>query len=205
MVIASSLTTQNEEHIMIAKKISIDTSNIMVVVFAALLAVAAIVAAPVARADNAPITDDGFVRDAFLSNQTEIEISQVVLAKSHNAKVKKLAKGMIKDYTQANTQLRTLAAGKNLAVPTLLDNSHKTQVEQFKNVDNEQLDASYRTQIQQHHDAAIALYDRVAKNPRSDAELRVFAFKMLPVLHKYQQAVAQLNTAPIAVASRKAL
>jgi putative membrane protein len=187
---------------MSTKKTPTIARNSIFIIFTVLFSLAA---AQTIRAENAPITDDGFVRDAFLSNQTEIEISSIAVEKSHNAGVKKLAKAIIKDYTTANAELRSLAAPKRLEVPALLDSSHKAQVEQLKSIDNQAFDTRYRAQIQQHHDAAIAMYDRIAKNPRSDAELRVYASKMLPVLQKYQKAVVKMSGAPIAVANRKAL
>jgi putative membrane protein len=154
-----------------------------------------------ASAVDAPLTDDGFVRDAILSNQTDIEISKVMMERSKNTSLKKLAKTIIKDQDAANTQLRSLAAAKNLPIPPALNDYRRQQVDKFKSSGAAALEASYREQIQQCHSAAIVLYERVAKNPRSDAELRVFAFKMLPILRKHQQAIAKAGGSPIAVAA----
>jgi putative membrane protein len=150
-----------------------------------------------------PITDDVFIRDAFASAQTEISLSQLALQKSTNAGVKKFAKAIIKDHSAANDQLRTLAASRKLSVPTALSRDGQQQIENFKNIDTKGFDAAYREQIQQTHTSAIELFDQVAKNPRADAELRVFASKRLPLYKKHNQMIDKLNVAPVKIAQRK--
>jgi putative membrane protein len=151
-----------------------------------------------------PITDDVFIRDAFSSAQTEISISQLAVEKSTNPAVKKFAKTVIKDHTAANDQLRTLAGSRKLAVPTTLGRDDQKQIENLKNIDKESFDTAYRQQIQQTHNSAIELFDQVAKNPRADAELRVFASKHLPLYKKHNKMIDKLNASPVKIAERKA-
>ena len=153
-------------------------------------------------AANQPITDDEFVREAFAGAKSEIILSQIALDKSRNSGVKKIANTIIKDNNAANQQLRELADARRLEVPTALDKDDQQQIDRLRSVDKEGVDRAYREKIQQTHSVAMELFDRVAKNPRSDAEFRVFATKRLALYKKHSQMIDKLNLAPAKVAQR---
>jgi len=163
--------------------------------FSSVLLCAAL-SAPLHAADKQPITDDIFLREAFVSARTEIILSKIALEKSRNSGVKKIAKVIIADNSAANDQLRVLAAARKLGVPILLDKDDQQQIEQLKNSDKESLDTTYRGNIQRTHDIAMELFDRIAKNPRADAEFRVFATQRLTLYKKHSQMIAKLNLTP---------
>lgn len=169
---------------------------------AALLAIA-LGNAPLVRADNQPITDTMFIQDSFSAAQVEIEMSRVALAKSTNARTKKLAKAIIKENSAANDQLRILASSRKLTVPAQLDDDRRQQIEQLKSASKGNFDTAYRQQMQQTHVAAIELFDKVAKNPRADAELRVFASQRLPLFKKHQQMLEKIGGEPVKVTQRQ--
>lgn len=189
---------------LIACKCSIDNvQNLFRWFLAAALVACAISAVPVARADNKPVADNIFIQDSFTNAHTEIAMSQIALEKSTNARTKKLAKAIIKDNNAANAQLRTLANTRKLTIPTQLDKDRQQQVELLRNSSKENFDTVYRQQMQQTHVAAIQLFDNVAKNPRADAELRVFASQRLPLFKKHQQMLEKIGAEPVKVAQRQ--
>lgn len=188
-----------------AYKFSIDNNvqNLFRWFLATALVACAIGAAPVVRADNKPVADNVFIQDSFTNAQTEIEMSRVALEKSANARTKKLAKAIIKDNNAANAQLLTLANTRRLTIPTQLDKDRQQQIELLRGSSKENFDTVYRQQIQQMHVAAIQLFDNVAKNPRADAELRVFASQRLPLFKKHQQMLEKIGAQPVKVAQRQ--
>jgi putative membrane protein len=192
-------------HKLIAYKCSIgnNVQNLLRWFLAAALIACAIGAAPVVRADDKPITDNVFIQDSYTNAQTEIEMSRVALEKSANTRTKKLAKAIIKANSAANAQLRTLANTRKLTIPAQLDKDRQQQIEQLKISSRENFDSVYRQQMQQIHVAAIQLFDNVAKNPRADAELRVFASKRLPQFKKHQQMLEKIGGQPVVVTQRQ--
>lgn len=156
------------------------------------LSAALLTGAQLAQAATKPITDDAFVRDSFSNAQVEIAMSKVALEKSANPSTKKLAKAIIKDQGSANEKLRALASTRRLTVPTELDKAQMQQLEQLKTSDKKSFDALYRQHLQQTHVESIQLFDQVAKNPRADAELRVFASQRLPLYKKQQQMLEKI-------------
>lgn len=157
-----------------------------------------------AHAAEKPITDDSFVRDSFSNAQVEIAMSKVALEKSANPNTKKLAKTIIKDNGSANEKLRALASTRKVAVPTELDKAQMQQLEQLKNSDKKNFDALYSQHLQQTHVESIQLFDQVAKNPRADAELRVFASQRLPLYKKQQQLLEKIAGATAKSTQRQA-
>lgn len=153
----------------------------------------------------APVTDNSFVQDSFNSAQVEIAMSQVALEKSTNPTTKKLAKTIIKENATANEKLRVLASTRKLTVATELDKQQLQQLEQLKNSDKKNFDALYSQQLQRTHVESIQLFDQVAKNPRADAELRVFASQRLPAFKKQQQMLEKIaGSTPAKPAQRQA-
>jgi putative membrane protein len=149
-------------------------------------------AAQLAHAAGKPLTDKEFVRDSFSNAQIEIAMSQVALEKSTSASTKKLAKTIIKENGAANEKLRALASTRRVDVPGQLSEGQLQQLQQLKNSDKKSFDALYSQHLQQTHVASIQLFDQVARNPRADAELRVFASQRLPAFKKQQQQLDKI-------------
>lgn len=146
-----------------------------------------------AHANPPTITDKDFVQEAFSSAQVEIELSRVAVQQGANARTKKLANTIIKENSDANTKLRALAATRKMNLPAQLDKDQQQRVDQLKQSNPKTFDAAYREQLEQSHEAAIALFDKVAKNPASDAELRVFASQRLPQFKKHEQMLEKIG------------
>lgn len=166
-----------------------------------LAALFALACVPFVHADQ-PMTDQEFVHNSFNNIQIESEMSRVALAKSTNARTKKLAKAIIKDNDAATAKLRSLAAPRRLDVPAQLDKSGQQQVAQLKNAAPKDFDALYRQQMAHAHGAAAQLFDKVAANPRADAEFRVFASQRLPQIKKQQQQLEKIAGEPGAKAAK---
>lgn len=160
-----------------------------------LAAVVALACTPFVHADQ-PMTDQEFVQNSFNNIQMESEMSRVALEKSTNARTKKLARTIIKDNDAATVKLRSLAAPRRLDVPAQLDKEGQQQVAQLKSAAPKDLDALYRQQMAQAHGAAAQLFDKVAANPRADAEFRVFASQRLPQIKKQQQQLEKIAGEP---------
>lgn len=148
--------------------------------------------AQLAHAKNEPVTDRSFVQDSFRDAQADIAISKVALEKSKSQQTKKLAKAVIKESDTANAKLRELATTRRVEIPTALDKDQLQQVAQLQSSDPKTVDALYRQHMQQQLTASIQLFDLVARNPRADAELRVFASQRLPLFKKHQQMLEKM-------------
>jgi putative membrane protein len=131
-----------------------------------------------------------FVKTAALAGMTEVELGKLALAKSSNADIKQFADKMVTDHTKANMELKGIASGKGLEVPTSLDPDHAATVKSMSAKSGKDFDSAYSRQMVADHDKAVTLFQ--AESGDTDAELAAFAKKTLPTLRTHQQMSQRL-------------
>jgi putative membrane protein len=131
-----------------------------------------------------------FVRTAALSGMTEVELGKLALAKSSNAAIKQFADKMVTDHTNANMELKGIASGKGLEVPTSLDPDHAAMVKSMSAKSGKDFDSAYAKHMAADHDKAVALFQ--AESGDTDAELAAFSTRTLPTLQAHQQMAQRL-------------
>ena len=62
--------------------------------------------------------DQKFAADAAKDSMAEVELGQLALNKSDNAKVREFANRMIQDHSKANMQLEGIAKSGNVVLPS---------------------------------------------------------------------------------------
>jgi putative membrane protein len=142
----------------------------------------------------ANITSAKFVEKAARQGMTEVEASKLALQKSNNEDVKSFANHMIKDHTQANNDLTSIASSKNLTVPTDPDLLHKAAIKRLSSKSGAEFDRAYAQQMSKDHDKTVALFRSASSASAVDPELQAFAKKTLPTLEHHDQLAMQLNT-----------
>jgi putative membrane protein len=142
----------------------------------------------------ANITSAKFVEKAARQGMTEVEASKLALQKSNNEDVKSFANHMIKDHTQANNDLTSIASSKNLTVPTDPDMLHKAAIKRLSSKSGAEFDRAYAQQMSKDHDKTVALFRSASSASGVDPELQAFAKKTLPTLEHHDQLAMQLNT-----------
>lgn len=114
----------------------------------------------------------------------EVELSDLARMQSGSAALKAAAGTMQADHEQAAHELRTLAAGKRIALPAALDPAHLVAREHLAAMDGPEFDRAWLDQMIRAHEAAIALFTTHARTG-ADAELRSFAAAQLPALRAH--------------------
>jgi putative membrane protein len=131
-----------------------------------------------------------FVKDAAQDGMTEVELGRLAQSKSSNGDIKKFADTMVRDHSQANTELKSIAQSKGLAVPAGLDAEHSAMVKNLQSKTGAAFDKAYAQHMSADHDKAIALFEAQAQG--SDQDLAAFAQKTLPTLEQHKQMSAML-------------
>jgi putative membrane protein len=129
--------------------------------------------------------DQGFVQNAALGGLAEVELSKLAVNKATNAEVKQFAQMMVGDHTGANSELKTLAAAKGIALPTELDADHKATRDRLNTLSGAAFDRDYMAAMAADHNNAVTLFQNEATSG-TDAELKAFAAKTLPKLQQHQ-------------------
>jgi putative membrane protein len=126
-----------------------------------------------------------FVTKATIAGKTEVILARIALKNSQADDVHTFAKQMIKDHSEANVQLASIAKSKNLPVPTHIDAKHRALVDSLRAQTGATFDAAYATQMVADHVEAVALF-KVAAAAHMDPDLAGFAQKTLPTLEQHK-------------------
>nr|WP_257022436.1 DUF4142 domain-containing protein [Pigmentiphaga litoralis] len=162
-------------------------------VCAALLAafsVNAVSAAELARKDKQ------FIEKAAESGYLEIEASRMAATKASHADIKSFAQMMVTDHTAVDTELKSLASSKSVAVPTQPTRSVKSKLDSLaKRTDGADFDKKYADEIAvDAHKDAVKLFESTAKDAK-DPDIKAFAAKTLPSLKAHLEKGEAIKTA----------
>jgi putative membrane protein len=129
-------------------------------------------------------SDRNFLQEAAKSGMKEVAISQAVLGRLTNQAAQQFAQMMVTDHSAANTELKTLAAQKGVALTATTDRYTEKWADNKRN-----LDKDYVEEMEDDHKDAIDLFEKAAKS--EDPDIAAFARKTLP---KLQEHLQQLRT-----------
>jgi putative membrane protein len=138
-------------------------------------------------------TEEDFWNKAAEGGMAEVELSKLAQTKSQNADVKKFAQMMITDHTKANTELKALAAKKNVTLPTALSSSHKSTLDKLGTLSGADFDKAYVDAMVSDHNDAVSLF-QTEGDGGTDPDLKAFAAKTLPTLKSHQTAIKDIKS-----------
>jgi len=124
---------------------------------------------------------DSFWEDAAQMGMAEVALSNLALQKTQNEQVRSFAQKMVDDHTAANDELKQMATGKNLTLPTDMDAKHQAAMTKLSGMTGADFDRAYMKQMVKDHEAAVKLFQRQSDRG-TDADLKAFAAKHLPTL-----------------------
>lgn len=128
--------------------------------------------------------DREFMMKAAQSDMAEIMTSNLALQKSQNADVRRFAQMMIDEHTKTSDQLKTLAAGKNVTLPTEVDAKQRAMMSKLTAASGDKFDMEYMKGQVKAHEAAVKLFQRQAERG-TDADAKGWAAQTLPSLQSH--------------------
>lgn len=129
-----------------------------------------------------------FTSTAASGGMMEVEAATIAQKNATSKEVKDLATMILNDHKKANAELKKIADGKSLAVPAAMTSEHQSHVEMLRSKTGADFDAAYLRMMDEDHTKDIELF-RQASTTLTDAELKAFASKCLPVLQKHSDKV----------------
>lgn len=144
------------------------------------------------RAKN-KLSNADFIEKAALAGMAEIGSAKLAEKKALTPAVREFAARMIKDHTEANNKLRSVAAPLGAPVPQQLDRVHSEGLKQLGQLSGREFDTAYVNLMRQDHDTAVALFENAAGDGALDEKLRTFARNTLDTLRNHQLQAHNLN------------
>lgn len=129
--------------------------------------------------------DAEFMMKAAASGMFELQASELALQKATSQSVKEFAKKMKDDHTKANSELKALAAKKNITLPTSLDKEHLDKIEDLREETGTDFDSEYMEAMHKAHEKDVELFEDISEEDDVDAEVKAFASKTLPTLRSH--------------------
>ena len=136
------------------------------------------------------VPDQTFVRGAATSSANEIAAGKVAQQKATDPAVRAYAAQMIKDHTDATTQLKAIAGTKGVSVGEAPDAAHVAIVAKMSAMTGAEFDRAYMQQMVTDHQLTVALFDKETQTG-VDTDLRTFAGTTLPILRQHLDMAQQ--------------
>jgi putative membrane protein len=151
-------------------------------------------AQPAAPGGQAAPPTQSFVQSAMAANQFEIDTSNLALKQASDAKVKGLARQMVKDHTNAGKQMMAaLKSGKVDATSApQYDTQQQQTLNQLQGAKGPDFDRQYVGAQLTAHQNAVSLFQAYAGGG-DNAALKKFATKALPTLKKHLSMVEKMS------------
>jgi putative membrane protein len=132
-----------------------------------------------------------FATKAANAGMKEIELGKWAQEYATRQDVKDFGAAMITDHTNAAAELKSIAATKNVTLPTMVPEGVRNDIDKMKTKkQGKEIDKAYVDEMVKDHKDAVKLFEDASKNA-TDADLKNFAAKTLPTLqHHYDMVKA---------------
>ncbi len=138
--------------------------------------------------------DHHFVMEAARGGMAEVELGKLATQKAQNADVKAFGQMMVDDHSKANDELKSLASGKGITVPSDLDAKDKATVSRLEKLSGEQFDRAYMQAMTKDHKKDLAEFKKESTSGK-DQQIKDWAGKTVPTLEKHLQHAEQTASA----------
>ena len=138
--------------------------------------------------------DQDFVKEASSGGLMEVELGKYAQQHAMNARVKNFGAMMVRDHTKANEELKSIAATKNMTLPSTMEDKHREMMSDIQKKTGGDFDKAYIKEMVDDHEKDVDKFKKQAEKG-VDPELKTFASKTLPVLLMHQDSAKKINDA----------
>ena len=138
--------------------------------------------------------DSTFVMKAAMGGMMEVEAGNVAQQNGANDRVKGFATMMVNDHSKANSELMALTGGRGVTIPTTLPADMQKHMDEMRKMKGKAFDNHYMSMMVDDHKKDITLFEKQSTGG-TDAELKAWAAKTLPVLQMHRDSATAINKA----------
>ncbi len=152
-------------------------------------------------AQNLDKADSRFVTNAAEGGLAEVQLGQLAKEKASNKSVQDFGAQMVKDHTEANNDLKSVASSKGVTVPDSLNAKDKALYDRLSKLSGSQFDRAYMNAMVKDHQEDVSEFRKVSRTAK-DPDVKSFASKTLPTLEHHLQ-MAEQTQKQLGATSRK--
>ena len=135
--------------------------------------------------------DREFVRKAAEGGLAEVELGQLATEKASSQDVEQFSQRMASDHSQANTQLKEIAAQKGVTLPTSLSSKDAALKSKLENLSGAEFDRTYMQHMVKDHTNDVSEFQKEASNGK-DSDVKNFASQTTPKLQEHLRLAQQV-------------
>jgi len=135
--------------------------------------------------------DREFVRKAAEGGLAEVELGQLATEKASSQDVEQFSQRMASDHSQANTQLKEIAAQKGVTLPTSLSSKDAALKSKLENLSGAEFDRTYMQHMVKDHTNDVSEFQKEASNGK-DSDVKNFASQTTPKLQEHLSLAQQV-------------
>ena len=129
-------------------------------------------------------SDADFAVEAANGGMMEVEMGNYAQQNALSSRVKDFGAMMVRDHSQVNSELKTLAASKNITLPATMGTDAHKEMEDLMKKKGKDFDKAYMNMMLDDHKKDVKAFEKAASDCK-DADLKNFASKTLPVLRTH--------------------
>ncbi len=130
--------------------------------------------------------DNNFATKAAQGGMAEVQLGNLAKEHASSSDVKNFGQQMVDDHTKANDELKSIAAKKNITLPTDLSAKDQATYDRLSKLNGAEFDRAYMKDMVSDHRTDVAEFQHEADHG-TDPDLKSFAGKTLPTLQHHLQ------------------
>lgn len=132
-----------------------------------------------------------FMTEAADARMMDIEQGKLAVIKATRPELKQYGQWMVADQTKMLTELRVLAASKNIMLPNTLSNKKANGLEDLKNKEGQEFDDQFIKMITIDHKRDVNEFEDAVDF--KDKDIQKFAETYLPVVESHLKKIKELE------------
>jgi len=141
---------------------------------------------PVLRMDRLTDLDTSdFMYKAAIAGKMEVELGEIAVQMAKNPQVKNFGNMMVKDHSQLNMELESLAYAKKQILPTVYPKRFDTRLSDMRKLNGKAFEKQYMAMMVEDYLKFHALFKKGSED--KDPQIRDFAKKSLPLIEKHER------------------
>jgi len=135
--------------------------------------------------------DQDFFKSAAEGGIAEVEAGKLAQSKGNSTAVKDFGAMMVKDHTEANAQLQSIAASQGVELPGSSSAMQMASKAKLELLTGDTFDKAYiRNQVAAHEQTVSLLKKEIASG--SDAQAKAFATQVLPTIRGHLKKIRDI-------------
>jgi putative membrane protein len=137
--------------------------------------------------------DARFAMMAAQGGMAEVQLGQLAAQKASNPDVKAFGQQMVDDHSKANDQLKSVAQGENMTLPSSLSAKDQALYTKLQNLSGAEFDKAYVRAMVKDHQEDVKEFQKEADNGK-DPQIKNFASQTLPVLQQHLSKIQSIQS-----------